>query len=172
MLTLFGHADGMTGWTTGDPAPYVMLAHLVQGVVTPVPLRELLSQKRVIAVGVPGAFTPVCTEDHIPDFVQNANRLRASGFDRVMCIAPNDPWTLEAWACKVDPNGAIEFYSDGNLALARALGATITDQANFLGETSGRYLMITRNGMIERLTLEAAHMCITCTRSASVTVEA
>jgi peroxiredoxin len=152
----------------GQLVPAAFVAHLVNGALQAVQFQELAAGKHMIAVGVPGAFTPVCTQDHIPDFVNSAPRLKASGFDRIICIAPNDPWTVREWAERLDPERRIEFYSDGNLSLAHGLDAAVVDYANFLGETSSRYLLIARNGVIEKLTIEGSHLCLTCTRAQDV----
>jgi peroxiredoxin len=148
----------------GDRAPNLQLARLVDDHLETIHLHALTARRRGIIIGVPGAFTPVCTYRHIPDFVAKADRLRAQGFDLIACVAPNDPWTVQAWAHYVDPMGKITFLSDGNLALARALRATVADYDNFLGETSTRYLMMLKSGVIERLTLEPHPMALTCTR--------
>lgn len=156
----------------GDRVPPVTLARLVGGEVQTVSLQAVLARRRVVTVGVPGAFTPICTREHIPGFIATAPKLKAAGYDLILCIAPNDPWTLDAWAAQVDPDEKILFLSDGNLAFARAVGAAITDYPHFLGDTSTRFLMTTRDSVIERLTIEPAPMSLTCTRSEDVLIAA
>lgn len=152
----------------GDRVPQITLGRLVGGTVEAVELQALLTRQRAVIVGIPGAFTPICTCTHIPDFIARADELRAAGFDQVICAAPNDPWTLDAWARTLDPLGKVLFLSDGNLALARALGANIVDYENFLGERSTRYLMIAAHGVIQHLTLEPHMTKLTCTRAEDV----
>ena len=153
---------------TGQRVPSISLGRLDNGEVRRVGLEMLTAGQRVIIVGVPGAFTPVCTSQHVPDFVANAERLKASGFTRTLCIGPNDPWTMSAWAREVDPDGKLEFLSDGNLELSRAMGLTVREPEMFLGERSRRYLMVVNNSVIERLNIEPRPLGLTCTRASNL----
>src|SRR3954468_11018588 len=92
--------------TTGSMLPSVILGRLAPAsdLIEPVSLTFLLQGRRAVLFGVPGAFTPVCTREHIPGFVEHADRLRRAGVDDVICIAPNDPWTMEAWSVALDPD--------------------------------------------------------------------
>jgi peroxiredoxin len=154
--------------SSGDRLPQAILGKLLNGVVQHVMLHEHIAGARAVIVGVPGAFTPVCTCEHIPDLLSNVSRLRASGIDSIICVAPNDPWALEAWAGCVDPEGKLEFLSDGNLSLARALGVSMVDSENMLGETSARYMMTVSKGVVRRLSVEPQMSKLTCTRGADV----
>jgi peroxiredoxin len=121
---------------------------------------------RSIILGVPGAFTPVCTGHHVPDFVQNADKLHASGFSQVACIAPNDPFVLAEWAARLDPAGRILFLSDGNLDFTNALGLQMSDRDLFLSGRSERYLLTIERNMILSVRVEPNIMAYTCTRAA------
>lgn len=154
--------------SVGDRIPHVALGRLVNGDVELVYLSELLAGRRAVVVGVPGAFTPVCSCQHIPDLLGNVERLRAAGMDYVICVAPNSPWAVEAWAERVDPAGKLTFLSDGNLALARALGVNIADHRNLLGETSARYMLVAGNGIVHRLNVEPSIASLTCTRAQDI----
>jgi 2-Cys peroxiredoxin 5 len=149
----------------GERIPQALLAQLIDGEVFPVNVHELLAGKRAVIVGIPGAFTPVCSRVHIPDLAASADRLRASGFQIVACVAPDNPWALAAWAERIDPLRKLSFYSDGNLSLARGLGASMTDYDRFLGETSSRYMLIAEHGLVRRLTVETLTNDLTCTRA-------
>lgn len=149
----------------GERVPQVTLGRVSNGAVTPISLRDELAGKRAMLIGVPGAFTPVCTHEHVPSVIANVERLRAAGITAFYCVTPDNPWVTEAWARDVDPAGRLTFLSDGNLALARALGVTITDHDHCLGETSTRYMLVTDNGMVRRLTAEPHFASLTCTRA-------
>jgi peroxiredoxin len=138
----------------GSRVPDVDFGYLQAGQVRTIAAQKAFAHRRVIALGVPGAFTPTCTDLHIPDFIGNAERLKASGFDALICIAPNDPFVLKAWADGLDPTGRLLFLSDGNLDFATALGMAIHNRALFLGKRSERYLMIVEDGIIVRLRSE------------------
>lgn len=155
----------------GERAPPVRLARLgAAGGLEEVNLETRLAGVRAVVIGVPGAFTPVCTRDHVPGFVANAAALRRAGHDAVICVAPNDPWTLAAWAERLDPQGQVEFLSDGNLDLARGLGVTRLDRANHFGERPERYLMITEGCVIARMRVEPVFDVLTCTRAEDVLI--
>lgn len=155
----------------GKRVPSVTLAALINERVQPRALERLLEGRRAVIIGVPGAFTPVCTEHHVPGLNDSADRLRASGVSALFCVTPNDPWTTSAWARQVDPEGKLIFLSDGNLALSNALGTTIRDSDNFLGLRNRRYLLQTRDGVIERFSVEASPLALTCTRAQDILLD-
>lgn len=108
--------------------PDALIAELVNGQVTPIKASDLLGQGRALVIGVPGAFTPACTERHLPGLVNNAERLRRSGYDKLVCIVASDPFATDAWSRQVDPERKVRFISDGNLNLARTLGLISHEQ--------------------------------------------
>jgi len=134
------------------------------GEIESVALERQLQGRKVLLLGVPGAFTPVCTTEHVPELVAHADRLKASGIDRIFCIATNDPWSIALWAEQLDPEGKVEFLSDGNLDFGRALGLTTREPEVFLGERSRRFLMVTEDVVIRHLVVEPNSLALTCTR--------
>lgn len=149
----------------GGQIPNITFGLLKDGEIQAVDAQMVFSHRKVVAIGVPGAYTPVCTEQHIPDFVRNATKLKRSGYDKLICIAPNDPFVLERWVRELDPSGKILFLSDGNLEFARALGLTAELPSLFLGERCERFMMITVNGKIQNLRVEPNVLTYSCTRS-------
>lgn len=158
----------MEAVSVGKRVPPVTLGTLVGDEIVARPLERLLLGRRAVIIGVPGAFTPVCTEHHVPGLIASADRLLAGGIGLLICITPNDPWTTAAWARTIDPDHKLLFLSDGNLALSNALGATIRDTKHFMGQRNRRYLMQTRDAVIERLTIETSPLALTCTRAQDV----
>lgn len=114
---------------------------------------EVLGRGRVALFAVPGAFTPGCSRIHLPGYVQNLERLRASGVDTVACVAVNDPWVLQAWA---DDQGAegILMLSDGNAEFTRAMGLDADMSGYGLGTRSRRYAAIIEDGVVTSLEVE------------------
>jgi 2-Cys peroxiredoxin 5 len=151
--------------SSGDRLPQAMLGRLVNDAVQHVDLQRLLADKRALVVGMPGAFTPVCSCQHVPDLLANVGRM---GLDLVICVTPDNPWALDAWAHKVDPSNRLLFLSDANMTLARALGVNRLDQKLSLGETTSRYAMFVDKGIVRRLNVEAAITDLTCTRAQDV----
>jgi peroxiredoxin len=122
----------------GSRVPAVLLARLENNTIRTISTEKLFAYGQAVVMGIPGAFTPICTQRHIPEFVQNAERLTAAGYSHLVCIAPNDPFVLDAWARRVDPLSKIEFYSDGNLEFARSLGLLEQVSHLYLGWRSSR----------------------------------
>src|SRR4051794_70069 len=98
----------------GGRGPDVALGYLADGVIKSVRTPELFAGKKSIVIGVPGAFTPVCTNEHVPDFVRHADEFRSSGYQQLLCIAPNDPFVISAWSLVIDPERKLRFLADGN----------------------------------------------------------
>ena len=148
----------------GSRLPAVLLARLENNTIRTVSTEKLFAYGQAVVMGIPGAFTPVCTQRHIPEFVQSAEKLTAAGYSHLVCIAPNDPFVLDAWARQVDPLSKIEFYSDGNLEFTRSLGLLELVSHLYLGWRSSRYLMVTADGVIQRLRIEKDAAEYNCTR--------
>ncbi len=155
----------------GRRVPDAPLGELYGDEIATVRTETLFLGVRAVVIGVPGAFTPMCTKQHLPDFIANAPKLRAAGFGLIACIAPNDPWTLARWAQDLDPGGAVRFLSDGNLAFTRALGLSARGDSLFLGERSQRYVMTLNGAVIEKLRVEDNILDLSCTGSDSVMLD-
>jgi peroxiredoxin len=156
----------------GSRVPDVQLASLDgDGAIRAVAAPDLFAYGRALVLGIPGAFTPICTKQHIPDFIQNADRLTAVGYSHLICIAPNDPFVLDAWSRTLDPGRKIEFLSDGNLDFIRILHLEAPNRALFMGRCSQRYLMIVEDGVILRLRVEEDMLKYSCTRAADALEE-
>jgi peroxiredoxin len=149
----------------GSRVPNIELGFLDDhGEICSVAAPSVFAYGRALVLGIPGAFTPVCSKQHIPDFIQNADRLVAAGYSHLVCIAPNDPFVLAAWASALDPGRRIDFFSDGNLEFTRALRLETQSRALFLGRRSERYLMVVQDGIIVRLKVEEDILNYACTR--------
>lgn len=155
----------------GTEFPGITVAQLNEGQLVPVQLRNVLGVGRHILVGMPGAFTPVCDSQHVPDLVRNAERLKRSGVRSLNCVVTSSPFSVAAWAEKADPEGKLNFYADGNLDLARALDLVSLEREMFLGERSCRYLLMLENGVIARARVEASMLSLQCTRSEDIFID-
>ena len=147
---------------SGTRVPEIRLGFLEDGEVRSVSTADIFAHGLTVVLGIPGAFTPVCTKRHLPDFISNAAKFEKIGCRQLVCIAPNDPFVLEEWARKVDPAGTIRFLSDGNLQFTRALGLDSANHELFIGTRSQRYLMIVENGTIVRLRVEPNILTYSC----------
>jgi glutaredoxin/glutathione-dependent peroxiredoxin len=130
---------------------------------------DLFGRGRVMIAGAPGAFTPVCSQRHIPDLIENADRLAANGV-RLYCVVTSDPFSLLAWARIIDPLHKLTFLSDGNLAFARALGLLAPAEEIFMGLRSQRYALTAVDGQIRSARVERSTLDFACTRASDLEV--
>lgn len=148
----------------GQRLPSAELARVVGDQLESVELDTLMRGRRVVLVGLPGAFTPVCANRLLPELIGHAPRLRASGFDEIVCVAPDSPWVVHEWAQTLDPHGELTFLSDGNLDFARGAGLSSVERSLFLGQCCKRFSMIVRNAIIEKLAVEETVNTLSCIR--------
>merc|ERR1712008_258277 len=85
-------------------------------------MQDLFAGKKVALFAVPGAFTGVCHNAHVPSYSKNAAALTSKGVDKIVCVSVNDPYTMHAWAQSVDPSGTVEFYGDSDASFTEYVG--------------------------------------------------
>ena len=139
---------------TGDTIPSMKLMRATAGGPQEVSTDELFRGKRVVMFAVPGAFTPTCSERHLPGYVQNMDALRAKGVDQVVCVAVNDVFVMGAWARQLELDDSVVMLADGSGALTKALGLELDLTARGLGVRSQRYAMVLDNGKVKQLAIE------------------
>lgn len=140
--------------SAGDRIPKTQLPIMGDNGPAPVDSDELLGQGLTILFAVPGAFTPTCSAEHLPSFIDNAEALQARGVDRVVCMAVNDIFVLDAWAQATGAGPGITMAADGNGAFTRALGLELDASAFGMGERCQRFAMIIRDGVVEKVLVE------------------
>jgi glutaredoxin/glutathione-dependent peroxiredoxin len=138
----------------GDRLPAVNLKQLTADGIKDVPITELTKGKKVVLFAVPGAFTPTCSEKHLPGFVEQAEAIRAKGVDEILCVAVNDPFVLSAWEKARNVNGKVKILSDGNAEFTRAIGLDLDASGFGLGTRSKRYAMVVEDGVVKALMVE------------------
>jgi peroxiredoxin len=139
----------------GDRLPNVTLRQLTPEGITEVTTAELFANKKAILFAVPGAFTPTCSDRHLPGFVTNADALRAKGYDLIACVAVNDPFVMGAWSKVSQVGDKVVMLSDGNAELVKALGLELDASGFGLGLRSKRYVMVLDDGKVTDLRVEA-----------------
>jgi peroxiredoxin len=140
----------------GDRLPAVKLKQLTAEGIKDVSTAELTRGRKVVLFAVPGAFTPTCSEKHLPGFLDQAQAIKAKGVDAIVCVAVNDPFVLSAWEKARNVDGRVQMLSDGNAELARALGLDFDASGFGLGTRSKRYAMIVEDGTVKTLLIEDA----------------
>jgi len=129
--------------------PPGILRSLTSNGVEEIDTREFFANRKVVLFAVPGAFTPGCTRNHLPDYVQRADAIRAKGFDQIACIAVNDAWVMDAWGRAAGAEGKVKMLADGSAHYVQALGLE-SDLSQFgMGIRSQRFSMVVIDGVVE-----------------------
>ncbi len=115
--------------------------------------KQLLANKKVVMFAVPGAFTPTCSQAHLPGYVVNFDEFKAKGVDTIICTSVNDAFVMDAWG-KAQNAENIMMLGDGDGSVAKALGLCMETGA-FGGLRSQRYAMVIENGVVTHLHVEA-----------------
>jgi peroxiredoxin len=114
---------------------------------------DLFKSRTVVVFGVPGAFTPVCSEQHLPGFLALADDIKARGVDEIICISVNDVHVMRAWEKQTGVEGRVTMYGDGG-SFVKTLGLTVDIPVFGLGIRSQRFSMLIRDGLVEQLNVE------------------
>ncbi|GJE28843.1 peroxiredoxin [Methylobacterium organophilum] len=114
---------------------------------------DIFKGRRVVLVGVPGAFTPACHRNHLPGFVAKRDEILARGIDAIAVTAVNDIFVLNAWQQQSGADG-IEFLADGNGEFVKAIGLEMDGTGFGLGVRSQRYAMLVEDGVVRILNIE------------------
>ncbi len=140
----------------GDRIPEATLRTMTPEGVRAIASSGVFAGKRVAFFGVPGAFTPSCSDTHLPGFLVRVDELARRGIERVVCVAVNDAFVMDAWARAQGVGDRILMLADGNGELARAMGLEV-DASHFgLGRRFRRFSAVVADGVIESLRVEAA----------------
>lgn len=120
----------------------------------PVRTGEVLGSGKVVLFAVPGAFTPTCSDYHLPSFLVRHDELKAAGVDTVACIAVNDAFVMKAWGEAQHVDDKVLLLADGNGAFTEAIGLQMDGSAFGLGTRSQRYAMVIEDGVVTTLNVE------------------
>jgi peroxiredoxin len=123
----------------------------------PAPLTtgELFDGKKVVFFSVPGAFTPTCSNKHLPGYVRNAEGIKAKGIDTIACMAVNDVFVMDAWGKAQGAEGKVLMLADGNGEFTKALGLELDATKSGMGIRSKRFSMVVDDGVVKELHVEA-----------------
>ncbi len=116
---------------------------------------ELFGGKKVVLFAVPGAFTPTCSQEHLPGFVEKAAEIKARGVDTIACMAVNDAFVMDAWGSHAHVGDAILMLADGNAEYTQALGLALDASGFGMGTRCQRFAMVVEDGTISQLHIEA-----------------
>ena len=138
----------------GDRLPDATFKTLTAGGIQDLTTADVFGGKKVVLFAVPGAFTPTCSDTHLPGFQVASDKILARGVDSIVCLAVNDVFVLSAWAKARNVGDDIAVLSDGNGAFAEATGLSLDLSALGFGKRSKRYAMVVDDGVVRYLGVE------------------
>lgn len=138
----------------GDRLPSVTLRQVTSEGPKEISTDDFFRGRKVALFAVPGAFTPACSQRHLPGFVGKAADIKAKGIDEIACVAVNDAAVLTAWGRDQKTEGKVTMLADGSGEFARALGLELDLTKGGLGVRSKRYSMLVDNGVVKALNVE------------------
>jgi peroxiredoxin len=112
---------------------------------------SVLHKGRVVLFAVPGAFTPTCHLNHLPEFIDKFSILKEKGIETIACLSTNDHFVMDAWAKSLKiPENSILMLSDGNGDFVKSLGLSQDLSSNNMGSIrSQRFALIAKDGVVE-----------------------
>ncbi|HQY07265.1 MAG: peroxiredoxin [Burkholderiales bacterium] len=120
----------------------------------PVDAAKAAAGKTIALFALPGAYTPTCSAQHVPGYVENAAALQAAGVDEIWCISVNDAFVMGAWGRELGTAGKVRMLGDGSADFTRATGLTLDLAAKGLGLRSQRYSALVKDGVVQTLNIE------------------
>ena len=117
-----------------------------------IPTSEILNKDKVILFGVPGAFTPTCSKQHLPSFLQSAEKLKNKDIKKVFCISINDPYVMEAWGKSYNLKNELTLLADVKGNFTKSIGAEFNWRE--WAVRSKRYTMLIEEGVVKKLVVE------------------
>jgi len=138
----------------GSKIPDVTVKTMKDGQMQDVSTAAVFAGKKSVLFAVPGAFTPTCSKQHLPGFVEKAGALRAKGIDQIVCTSVNDAFVMDAWAQDKNAGSDVLMLADGNGDFAKALGLDFDGSGIGFGVRSQRYAAVIEDGVVKALHVE------------------
>jgi glutaredoxin/glutathione-dependent peroxiredoxin len=137
----------------GDRIPPAALNVIKDGVQS-LSTDDIFKGKKVVLFSVPGAFTPTCSEKHLPGYVEHFQEFRKRGVE-VACMAVNDAFVMKAWAKDREVPEGLMMLADGNGEFAKSLGLEMDASKFGMGLRAKRFALYAENGVVKQLHIEA-----------------
>ena len=115
---------------------------------------EIFSGKKVVVFSVPGAFTPTCSKQHLPGFIEKAGEIKGKGVDTIACMAVNDVFVMGAWGEQAGAGDKVLLLADGNGEYAKALGLELDASGFGMGTRGQRFAIVVDDGVVSQLHVE------------------
>lgn len=117
---------------------------------------DLVKDKTIAVFAVPGAFTPTCSERHLPGYLELHDQIKSKGVDEIWCVAVNDPFVMGAWGRDQKAGARVRMMADGSGEWTGKLGLELDLSARGLGKRSQRYSALLKDGVVTQLNIEDA----------------
>ena len=140
----------------GDSIPSATLNIMTADGPSAITTDDIFKGKTVALFGLPGAFTPTCSAKHLPGFVANADALKATGVDSLVCLAVNDVFVMGAWGKDQNVGDKVTLVADGSAQFTKAAGLELDLVARGLGLRCQRFSMVVDDGVVKSLNIDAA----------------
>ena len=134
--------------------PSIKVPVIKKGVTSKVILSDELKGKKVIMFGVPGAFTPTCSEKHVPSYIKLHKQIIDKGIDAIYCLSVNDDFVMNAWLLSYSDGDKIIGIADGNGDISKNLNLLVDKSKNYMGMRSARFAMIVIDNIIHEIFIE------------------
>jgi glutaredoxin/glutathione-dependent peroxiredoxin len=116
---------------------------------------KLVAGKKIVIFALPGAFTPTCSAQHVPGYLEHFDAIKAKGVDEIWCISVNDPFVMGAWGRDLHVGNKVRMFGDGSAEFTKKIGMEFDLISRGLGVRSQRYAMIVEDGVVKSFDLEA-----------------
>ena len=120
----------------------------------PVRVADATNGKRIVIFGLPGAYTPTCSAQHVPGYVAHLDQLKAKGVDEVWCVSVNDGFVMAAWGRDEKAIGKVRMLGDGSADFAKKLGLELDLTMAGMGMRMKRFSMLVEEGVVKQLNVE------------------
>ncbi|PSJ62497.1 peroxiredoxin [Kumtagia ephedrae] len=140
--------------TVGEKLPEASFKVMTADGAKTLTTADVFSGKKVVLFAVPGAFTPTCSNNHLPGYLENRDAILSRGVDTIAVVAVNDQFVMAAWARFSGAEDKILFLADGSGDFVRAIGLDADFSANGMGLRSKRFSMIVDDGKVTQLNVE------------------
>ena len=139
---------------SGQSVPSVTFKTRLNDQWLDVTTEQLFANKTVVVFSLPGAFTPTCSATHLPRYNELAGVLKENGVDEIVCMSVNDTFVMNAWLADQDASN-ITVIPDGNGEFTQGMGMLVDKQEIGFGKRSWCYSMLVKNGVIDKMFIEA-----------------
>ncbi|MCU0736606.1 MAG: peroxiredoxin [Methylotetracoccus sp.] len=120
----------------------------------PLSVTELAKGKKIIIFGLPGAFTPTCSAQHVPGYVAHFDELKAKGVDEIWCMAVNDGFVMAAWGRELEAGGKVRMMADGSADYTKKLGLEFDLTVKGMGMRCQRFALVVDDGVVQHVAVE------------------